>query len=1085
MAITVTQLRAAIGVEASAFDRGVEAIEGRLEKLGPKLQRIGVGLSAALTAPLAGLAARGVKVAMDLEQSLNVLRATSGATGEQMAQLGKLAEDLGADLALPGTSAADAAQAMLELSKGGLSVADTMSSARAVLQLSAAAQIDNARAAEITADSLATFGLAGSEAIRVADLLAGAANASTGSIDEMAQALAQSGASFREMGVGIADATTAISLLAQSGIKGSDAGTSLKTMLSRLNPTTKEAKAAMEKLKISFFDANGQFVGMQRSAQILKTALDGLSQENRNAALSIIFGSDAMRAASIIARAGSEEFGRMRDQVSKAGSAADLAAAQNKGLKGALDALQSSIDTTLNAAVKPFLGDLEALAKRAADLAGEFGKLDQSTQKSIVLGVAGAALAGPALVALGTLANAIRGLLPALAALRVAALATWAVITGPLGPLVLAVTAAAAALAAAWATNFGHIREATAGVWNGIKAIFEEGAGVVKSVWSSLTSVLQGEWGNALETIKANAGRTMDFLATIMNPARLAQRFVAGIRAAVSEAERAANASTLLQQGRTQLPDVAAAAGANDAAFQKAKQQAAQRAAATAAAAKTAASKVMTSAPHVPGLFDDLGKKTKKQLTDAEQQVKSFQAAMREALTEQAMLQAGASDTAIRLANSFNLVDEKRRKELAGILEYNEGLRKQRAEMKAADDRIDDLNKRWSAMRQTTTTARLAFELFGRSMADLNKKQQELVRTAAQLTDAIAKEEERQRKQRDAEAERNRIQAITNGLFRKTSRILDLMRDSSLENKIAWEEYGKSIRDVTDGLNRHAIIAQAQAMRFEEMANQAKAATVPLGNFLDFVERLIQMAPQAPWEQNKEALKAWAEAMVTVGEKGQELRRELDILRDGSVEGRLAWELFGTSLETLGDDISIAIFELGDLQREIDATAAKKEALRDLAQGTQDVFMDAFDRLREDGFGGFFQGVIDGFERMLQQMAAQFLASQLTNLIFGALGGGTPGIAGPVGSLFGGRRAHGGPVDAGRAYLVGEPGPEIFIPNRSGRVEPLPTGGTRPIVVNMTVVTQDANSFRRSGSQVEAAAALALRRAERRAGGEF
>jgi TP901 family phage tail tape measure protein len=1077
VAVTVTQLRAAIGVEASAFDRGVAAIEGRLEKLGPKFQRMGVAMSAALTAPLVGLGARGVKVAMELEQSLNVLAATSGATGAQMAQLSTLAEKLGADIALPGTSAADAARAMLELSKGGLSVADTMASARAVLQLSAAAQIDNARAAEITADSLATFGLAGTEAIKVADLLAGAANASTGSIDEMAQALAQSGASFREMGVNITDATAAISLLAQSGIKGSDAGTSLKTMLSRLNPTTKEAKAAMDKLKISFFDANGQFVGMQRSAEILKTALGKLSQENRNSALSIIFGSDAMRAASIIARAGSEDFGRMRDQVSKAGSAADLAAAQNKGLKGALDALQSSIDTALNAAVKPFLGDLEHLAKRASELAGKFGELDEATQKSIVLGAGGAALAGPALISLGALANALRALLPVFKSVRVAAILTWATITGPLAPLILAATLAATLIWQAWDVNFMRIREATAAAWSEVKTTFSAGADAISNTWRALVTFLTGEWGKSFDHIKEAASSAMEFINRVVDPGAALRRAAGATKAAVDKAKLDKLALEvnwfpgIKEQG---------AQAARDLLDQRRKLQQFMQGMALIQAPKVAPAAPKPQAPHIAGLFDSA---TKQKLSEAEQQAKSFAQALREANTEQAMLAAGASDTAIRLANHFNLVAKAERDSLAATLARNEAMRKARQDMTSASGKVDELARKFSAMTEKTLEGRLAFELFGLPLSDVTKKMRELLRIAAMYTRGIERGEERTKKAKDAEAERQRIQSITNGLFKDAAQALDLVRDGSLENKIAWDAYGKSIRNVTDGLTRHAIIAKAQAQRFEEMAKQAKAAVVPLGNFLGFLEHLIQIMPQAPWEQSRASMEAWAGQMTTVGLKTRELQQEMSLLRDGSVENRLAFELFGTALENLDLETMEWIFSLGDLQRQIDATAAKKDALRDLAQSTQDVFTDAFGRLNE-GFGGFFQGVIQGFERMLSQMASQFLASQLTNLLFGAFGGGTPGIAGPIGNLFGGARAMGGPVDAGRSYLVGERGPELFTPSQSGRIEPNSGGALRPIVVNMTVVTPDANSFRRSSGQVEASAAMALRRAERRAGGE-
>ena len=194
-----------IGQEAREAGQQVrEFVRQRVDgDLGRSLQRLGQGareagqrLALGVTTPLVGLGAAALKIAADYEQSMNILQATSGATAEQMGKLDQLARELGSDLTLPGTSAKDAAEAMLELSKGGLTLADTMAAAKGVLQMSAAAQVSNARAAEITVNALSAFRLAGSDATRVADLLAAAANSSSAEIEHIADGLQMSASVF-------------------------------------------------------------------------------------------------------------------------------------------------------------------------------------------------------------------------------------------------------------------------------------------------------------------------------------------------------------------------------------------------------------------------------------------------------------------------------------------------------------------------------------------------------------------------------------------------------------------------------------------------------------------------------------------------------------------------------------------------------------------------------------------------------------------------------------------------------------------------------------------------------------------------
>lgn len=348
MASTAATLVAKLMADTGQFDRALAGADRSLSGLGKAGGTAGAllkgGLAAGFAATVGG-AGFAIKAAGDFEQSLNLLEATSGATDKQMQAISRTAKQLGADTKLPATSAKDAADAMLELSKGGLSVTQTMKAARGVLQLSAAAQIDNATAAGIVADALNSFGLSGKRAVDVADLLAASANASTADIDDMALALKQSSAVAASMDVPIETVVAALTEMANAGIKGSDAGTSLKTMLLSLAAPTDKAAKVMKDMGISVFDAHGKMKPFPQLVGDFERALGPMTDKQRAAALATIFGSDAIRAANVILGQGRSELEKTTQKVTEHGAAQKLAEAQTKGFNGAMEGFKSSLET--------------------------------------------------------------------------------------------------------------------------------------------------------------------------------------------------------------------------------------------------------------------------------------------------------------------------------------------------------------------------------------------------------------------------------------------------------------------------------------------------------------------------------------------------------------------------------------------------------------------------------------------------------------------------------------------------------------------------------------------------------------------
>lgn len=318
--------------------------------------------------------AKAIQSTAALETELNVFAVTAKATTEELRLAGEEARRLGADITLPAVSAADAAEAFSALSKAGLDVQNSLAGARGVLQLATAASIENAEATELVASALNAFGLAGGDAVRVADLLAGASIEAQGSISDMGVALQQSAAAARQAGLSLEDTVALLTLLARNGLRGSDAGTSLRTALIRLINPTEKAQKRLKELGVNIRDINGNI--RPEVFSDLATVLEDTTKAQRDQTLAVLFGQDAFRAAAILGREAAVGLDAVRIATQESGLAADLAGARAQGFAGKVEALKnqlSTLGTEIGGATIPLLG-------RLVDTAGEIVKaFDRAT----------------------------------------------------------------------------------------------------------------------------------------------------------------------------------------------------------------------------------------------------------------------------------------------------------------------------------------------------------------------------------------------------------------------------------------------------------------------------------------------------------------------------------------------------------------------------------------------------------------------------------------------------------------------------------------------------------------------------------
>jgi TP901 family phage tail tape measure protein len=318
---------------AEAAKRHKEALEevGRVAAIGGAIVLAGVGMA--------------VKSYADFDKQMSSVDAATHETAGNMALLRQAAVDAGADTAF---SAVDAARGIEEMAKAGVSTKDILAGGLSgALALAAAGSLDVGTAAELASSALTQFKLKGSDLPHVADLLAAGAGKAQGSVEDLGAALNQSGLIAAQTGLTLEETTGGLAAFASAGLTGSDAGTSFKTMLGALTPNSAAAATAMSELGISAYDSQGKFIGLSEFAGNLKESLSGLTDEQRNSTLETIFGSDAVRAASVLYEQGSAGVQKWEDAVNDAGFAADTAARMQDNLAGDLEKLGGSFDTAL------------------------------------------------------------------------------------------------------------------------------------------------------------------------------------------------------------------------------------------------------------------------------------------------------------------------------------------------------------------------------------------------------------------------------------------------------------------------------------------------------------------------------------------------------------------------------------------------------------------------------------------------------------------------------------------------------------------------------------------------------------------
>lgn len=328
---------------------GFAGIGGHITQAGESLTKFGTSLTT-LMAPFALAGGAGLKVFASFEDALAEIQARTGATADEMSAVTAKALEMGAKTKY---SATDAASAMLQLLSSGYDLDETFAALPAVLDAAAAGAMDLGYTADVVTDALAMWGMGADQANRVTDALARGAGASSAEINDLADGLANVGPMAARMGLSIEDTTAILAAFSERGIKGAEAGTQLRSMLTHMTADTKDVTARWKQLGISMYDAQGNMRPLNTVMGELRDKMAGMSDQERNTVIMDLAGSYGQLGMDVLTS--SDAMGTMLGLMGQQADAATVAAARMNTLSGTSESLKGSIETLMITALEPFV----------------------------------------------------------------------------------------------------------------------------------------------------------------------------------------------------------------------------------------------------------------------------------------------------------------------------------------------------------------------------------------------------------------------------------------------------------------------------------------------------------------------------------------------------------------------------------------------------------------------------------------------------------------------------------------------------------------------------------------------------------
>lgn len=383
--------------------------EQKLKGLSSAFKTTGGLLSKNVTLPIVGVGAAAVKTATDFEAGMSEVKAISGATASELDALKDKAIEMGAKTKF---SASDSADAFKYMAMAGWDASQMMDGIAGVMDLAAASGEDLATTSDIVTDALTAFGLQASDSAHFADVLAQASSKSNTNVGLMGETFKYVAPIAGALGYSIEDTAVAIGLMANSGIKGSQAGTALRSTITRLAKPVGEAEKAVNDLGISITNADGTMKPLSQTMVELRDKFAGLTEEQKAQYAAMLAGQEGMSGLLAIVNASDEDFQKLTDEINNAnGAAQDMAGIMMDNTKGAIEQLKGALESAgilIGEQLTPYI---RQLAEWITRLVEKFNSLSEEQQDLIVkIGLIVSAI-GPALLILSKVISVVAGII--------------------------------------------------------------------------------------------------------------------------------------------------------------------------------------------------------------------------------------------------------------------------------------------------------------------------------------------------------------------------------------------------------------------------------------------------------------------------------------------------------------------------------------------------------------------------------------------------------------------------------------------------------------------------------------------------
>lgn len=352
-------LSAKITGDASKFQKAMQQAEtsmqklnqkfgsfgGALETLGGKMTSAGTKITALETAAggaAVALGTQAVKAGASFEAEMSKVSAISGSTGNDLKALTDKAKEMGKKTKF---SATESAEAFEYMAMAGWKTDDMLNGIEGIMNLAAASGEDLATTSDIVTDALTAFGLSASDSAEFSDVLAAASSNANTNVSMMGDTFKYVAPVAGALGYSVQDTAIAVGLMANSGIKASQAGTSLRAILSRLAKPTDQVQTAMNELGISLTDSNGNMKSMRQVMEDMRNGFSGLTKDQQANYAATIGGQEAMSGLLAIVNASEEDFNKLTTAIDGSeGTCKNMANTMQKNLSGQFTILKSQIE---------------------------------------------------------------------------------------------------------------------------------------------------------------------------------------------------------------------------------------------------------------------------------------------------------------------------------------------------------------------------------------------------------------------------------------------------------------------------------------------------------------------------------------------------------------------------------------------------------------------------------------------------------------------------------------------------------------------------------------------------------------------